>query len=110
MPSHPQLKRIALEGIHEKHHQIRIDLIFDGLRAKRGIEYFGLWHDTRDQSRYPFTLSTEGEIDFGTGLEGADRYYTCNLLSREIRIDEQITLARGTEQTVYHVISITPLI
>ncbi len=105
-----KLKRVVFQNTEVKTQEIRIDLIFDGNQMRRGIEYFGLWQDKDGDSRCPFTLSEGGEVDFGTGYDGADRFYETNMLEKEMVTGQQITWNSEAEEAAFSIIYITPLI
>jgi hypothetical protein len=105
-----KLKRVVFQNPDAKNQEIKIDLIFDGNQVRRGIEYFGVWQDKADESRCPFTLGEDGEADFGTGYDGADRYYETNMLEKEMVSGQQITWNCEGDEAAFSIVYITPLI
>jgi hypothetical protein len=104
------LKRVVLQNPDARNQEVRIDLIFDGNQVRRGLEYYGLWQDKDGDVRCPFSLGEAGEVDFGTGYDGADRYYETNLLEKEMVTGQQVTWNSESEEGVFSVVYITPLI
>ena len=105
-----KLKRVVFQNPNAKNQEIRIDLIFDGNQVRRGIEYFGLWLDKIAQSICPFTMGEDGEIDFGTGYDGADRYYETDMLEKEMVTGQQITWNCEGNEATFSIVYMTPLI
>ena len=110
MAAGDRLGRIVFENIEERNQEISVDLMFVGPQPKGGIEYYGLWQDRHEDVRCPFILSPDGGVDFGTGYDGADRYYETDLLEKEMVIGQRITWKYGDDTVEYAVISMTPLI
>ncbi len=105
-----KLKRVVFQNPDAKNQEIRIDLIFDGNQVRRGIEYSGVWLDKCEQSWGPFTLGEDGEVEFGTGYDGADRYYETDLLEKEMTTGQQITWNCEGDEAAFSLAYITPLI
>ncbi len=105
-----RLGRIVFRNTQEDHLEITIDLIFIGYQPKRGIEYCGLWQDRREDYRCPFTVSTEGHVDFGTGYDDADRYYQTDMLEKALSVGQRIAWSGNEDNGEYAVVSMTPLI
>jgi hypothetical protein len=55
-------------------------------------------------------LSPDGQVDFGTGYDGADRYYETDLLEKDMSVGQRINWAYGDDTAEYAVVSMTPLI
>jgi hypothetical protein len=110
MAASDRLGRIVFQDTEESSQEISVDLIFVGPQPKGGIEYYGVWQDRHDDVRCPFTLSADGQVDFGTGYDGSDRYYETDLLGKEMAIGQRITWAYGDNTAEYAVVSMTPLI
>jgi len=68
------LGRIVFQITEQRNQEISVDLSFTGPQPKAGIEYYKVWQDHQADTRCPFTLSADGQVDFGTGYDGADRY------------------------------------
>ncbi len=110
MAAGDRLGRIVFQNTEQRHQEISVDLIFAGARPKPGIEYYGLWQDHQADTRCPFTLSPDGQVDFGTGYDGADRYYETDLLEKDMSIGQRIGWSYGDDTAEYAVVSMTPLI
>ena len=110
MAAGDRLGRIVFQNTEQRHQEISVDLIFAGARPKPGIEYYGLWQDRQADTSCPFTLSPDGQVDFGTGYDGADRYYETDLLEKDMSIGQRIRWSYGDDTAEYAVVSMTPLI
>lgn len=110
MPDRYKLVRVVLENTKERHQELRVDFILLDGRIKEGIEYFGMWQDRQEHFRCPFVMSVDGEIDFGTGYDGEDRYYETNFMKKEMIVGQLVTYSYGSEELVFRVISLTPLL
>jgi hypothetical protein len=110
MAAGDRLGRIVFQNAEQRHQEISVDLIFTGPQPKAGIEYYGVWQDHQADTRCPFTLSPDGQVDFGTGYDGGDRYYETDLLKKEMSIGQRINWDYGDDTAEYVVVSMTPLI
>jgi hypothetical protein len=110
MAAGDQLGRIVFQNTEQRHQEISVDLIFAEARPKARIEYYRLWQEHQANTRCPFTLSPDGEVDFGTGYDGADRYYEKDMLEKDMSIGQRISWTCGDDTVEYAVVSMTPLI
>src|SRR4051812_5300619 len=90
------LARVTLENTEARHQDVTVDLVFDGNKARRGLAFFGVWQDRNDDVRCPFVLDPTGDVDFGTGYDGSDRWYRTNVAEIELFIGQQVDW--GTEE------------
>ena len=104
-----ELRRVYLQNAAQGNQEINIDLILEGGRPKQGIEYFGVWMDSETEVLCPFTLNPDGEADFGSGYDGADRYYVTDLLEKDITVGQRVAWTYDQDTVEYAVISLTAL-
>ena len=105
-----RLGRIVLEDTQANHQQVTIDLVFEGNTVKGGLEYFGIWRDINEDSICPFVMNESGEVDFGTGYSGDDRFYEFDIMSAPISLGQQIGWRSDQYDTQMTVVSITQLV
>jgi hypothetical protein len=105
-----RLGRIVLEDTQATHQQVSIDLVFQGNDVKGGMEYYGIWRDRNDGSICPFVMNENGELDFGTGYGGEDRFYEFDILTTPIEIGQQIGWRTEQYDTQMKVVSVTQLV
>jgi hypothetical protein len=105
-----RLGRIVLEDTQASHQQVTIDLVFQGNSVKGGIEYFGIWRDRNEESSCPFVMNENGEVDFGTGYSGDDRFYEFEIMSAPINPGQQIGWRSEQYETKLKVVSVTQLV
>jgi hypothetical protein len=110
MAAGDRLGRIVFRNTEESSQEISVDLIFVGPQPKGGIEYYGLWQDRHEDVRCPFTLSPEGQVDFGAGYDEADRYYETDMLEKEMSVGQRISWKCEDDVAEFAVVSMTPLI
>jgi hypothetical protein len=120
VPQHPasgetesdelRLARIVLEDTQARNQQITIDLVFEGDRIRPGNEYYGVWRDHNEESICPFVMKANGEMDFGTGYSGDDRFYELDVLNARIGLGQQVTLRSDQYETQMKIIGVTQLI
>jgi hypothetical protein len=63
----------------------------------------------QDDALCPFLLAANGEVDFGTGYEGQDRYYETNILQTELMIGQQVDWRSSEYETIFSIVGITQL-
>jgi hypothetical protein len=120
VPQHPasretesqdlRLARIVLEDTQARHQQITIDLVFEGDQIRRGNEYYGVWRDHNEDSICPFVMNANGEMDFGTGYSGDDRFYELDVLNSRIGLGQQVALQSDQYETQMKIVGVTQLI
>jgi hypothetical protein len=104
------LARVVLENTEAANEEIKIDLVLEGKNTKPGLDYFGVWQDKQTSVRCPFVMDPNGRADFGTGYDGADRYYESNILSLALAIGLQVGWRDANGEATYRVTGITQLI
>src|SRR5215468_1827125 len=104
------LVRLVLQNADNRNQEIRLDLVIEGRMIKGGLEYFGLWEDRYEDARCPFVLGPDGKVDFGTGYDGADRYYETNIGSLELTIGQQVGWRNESGDQTFRITGITPLL
>jgi hypothetical protein len=104
------LARVVLENTEAANEEIKIDLVLEGKNTKPGLDYFGVWQDKQTSVRCPFVMDPNGRADFGTGYDGADRYYESNILSLALAIGLQVGWRDPNGEATYRVTGITQLI
>ena len=104
------LARIVLENTQARNEEMSFDLVLNGRTAKAGLESFGLWQDKREDIRCPFVMDPNGQVDFGTGYDGGDRYYETNILTLELAIGQQVGWRTENGEATFRITGITQLI
>jgi len=105
-----RLGRLVLEDAQASHQKVTIDLVFQGNAVKPGIEYFGIWRDENQESSCPFVMSENGEVDFGTGYSGDDRFYEFDIMTAPIAIGNEIGWRSDQYETTMKVVSVVQLV
>ncbi len=105
-----RLARIVLENVEARYQDVTIDLIFEGNAVRRGVPFFGVWQDKNEESRCPFVLDPNGEVDFGTGYDGEDRYYETDIASVPLSIGAQVVWRTEQYEQQFRVVGVTQLI
>ena len=105
-----RLARIVLENVEARHQDVTIDLVFEGSVVRRGVAYFGVWQDKNEETRCPFVLDPNGEVDFGTGYDGEDRYYETNITQVDLAIGAQVAWSTEGNAGQYKVVGVTQLV
>jgi hypothetical protein len=105
-----RLARIVLEDSQNRQQQVTIDLVFEGDRIRLGNEYYGVWRDKNEQSICPFVMNENGEVDFGTGYAGDDRFYEFGVLDAQVGLGQQVSWRSEQYETQMKVIGVTQLI
>lgn len=100
--------RVTLAG-EDPSEGMHIDLVLSGAQIKRGGEYFGVWFDKSDNTRCPFVLNSNGQIDYGAGYEDEDQFYGTNLLEAAFSEGAVIKCELEGEDIPYTIVKITPL-
>jgi hypothetical protein len=80
------------------------------VKLKQGLDYFGLWQDKDADTRCPFVLDPSGNVDFGTGYDGQDRYYETDILNIELAIGQQVGWRTDEFEQVFSVVGMTQLV
>lgn len=91
-----QLVRVALA--HLKSGMESANYFFDLIvneenRPVKDRVYFGLWGGLKNiDDRFPLLLEQDGEIDLGADHEPWFRWQRTNILDRELKIGERVTM------------------
>ena len=101
--------RVTFEGGEDPTEGMHIDLVLNGATVKKGSEYFGVWFDTSENTRCPFIVNGQGQLDYGAGYEDEDQFYGTNLLSANIAEGAVITCQFEGEDIPYKIAKITPI-
>jgi hypothetical protein len=104
-----RLGRITLEDTQAAHQNVVFDLVYKGSFVKAAPFYFGVWQDKTEESRCPFVMGPEGDVDFGTGYSGEDRMYQSNILEVELAMGAEVEWRTESYQTKLRVVDITQL-
>lgn len=104
------LARVVLENAQDNNFEVVIDLVVEGGKAKPGLVYFGVWLDKNAQATCPFVMDPHGQIDFGTGYDGADRFYETDLNSVDLGVGQQVFWRIGEFEQTFVVTGITQLV
>lgn len=99
--------RVTFNG--EEGEGMQLDVVLNGAQVKRGVEYFGVWFDNVDNTRCPFVLNRDGQLDYGAGYEGEDQFYGTNLLEAAFSEGATVTCKFEGEDISYKIAKITPL-
>lgn len=81
-----QFVRVRLERNHSSTDIIDIDVTIDqqfNIMKLHPSQYFGLAHK-KDDHRWPFTLLSNGTVDFSSDYPDPIRYWTTNLFTRQV--------------------------
>ena len=101
--------RVTLQGGEDPTEGMHIDLVLNGATVKKGSEYFGVWFDTSENTRCPFTIDSSGKLDYGAGYEDEDQFYGTNILEANIAEGSTITCNLEGEDILYKISKITPI-
>lgn len=101
--------RVTFESGEDPSEGMFIDLVLSGASVKRGSEYFGVWFDKAENTRCPFVLNSNGQLDYGAGYEDEDQYYGTNLLEAAFSEGATVTCRYEDEEIPYKIAKITPL-
>lgn len=104
-----QVVRVEMKHVDEADEFIRMDLVLNGSKVKRGAEYFGMWYDKSDNSRCPFVVSPDGQLDYGYGYVDEDQYYASDLLDKDIVEGAEVVCKLGEDEFVYKIVGVSPL-
>lgn len=72
---------------------ITLDVVLDGEDRIHGQHtLFGIWgRPGKDEEYYPFAFHGDGVIDYGSALEGKDRYFDFDLRSGAITVNRMLS-------------------
>ena len=101
--------RVTFESDEDPSEGMFIDLVLSGAQVKRGVDYFGVWYDKSENTRCPFVLGADGQLDYGAGYEDEDQYYGTNLLEAAFSEGATVTCRYEDEDIEYRIAKITPL-
>ncbi len=101
--------RVTFASGEDPNEGMHIDLVLNGAQVKRGTEYFGVWFDNSENTRCPFVLNRDGQLDYGAGYEDEDQFYGTNLLEAAFSEGATVTCRFEDEDIAYKIAKITPL-
>jgi hypothetical protein len=105
-----RLARIVIENVDARYQDVTVDLVFEGNTVRRGVPFFGVWQDRNEETRCPFVLDPNGEVDFGTGYDGQDRYYQTNIAEVDLAIGADVEWRSEDYDGRYKVVGVTQLV
>lgn len=105
-----RLARIVLENVEARHQDVTIDLVFEGNSVRRGVAFFGVWQDKNEQTRCPFVLDPGGEVDFGSGYDGEDRFYATDITDVDLAIGAEVAWRTENYAAQFKVVGVTQLV
>ena len=105
-----RLARIVLENVDARYQDVTVDLVFEGNTVRPGMFFFGMWRDKNEETCCPFVLDSNGEVDFGTGYDGADRYYETDIAQVTLAIGADVAWRMEDYDGRYKVVGVTQLV
>jgi hypothetical protein len=87
-----------------------LDIVVDENNiARSGLVFFGIWGGIGHDDAVPFVLMVDGQMDFGAGFQGVERFEQTNLLTKKLVAGEFFSISMNGAEIVYKISKIIDL-